>query len=131
MDTPQFSKREPRPYDYQEMTWGKFIKLRKWAKKAVKEIGFPIYLVGSTLQKEKPRDFDIVIIIPEKQFEAMFGTLREDNWAGLLVLSSNKYVKQYWECQECFGEPGFVPLDWKVYPDNWFVGEDRLLLAEP
>lgn len=131
METPTFTKREPRPYDYQEMTWAKFIRLREWAKEAVKEINFPIYLVGSTLKKEIPRDFDIVIIIPEKEFEEMFDKVTEDNWTAILAKSNCWFHKHYWDCQECFGEQGFVPLDWKVYPDNWFIEEDRLLLAEP
>jgi hypothetical protein len=131
LETPVFTKRESRPYDYQEMTWGKFIKLREWAKVASQEIGYPIYLVGSTLYKEVPRDFDIVITIPVKEFEVMFGELTETNWANVLVKSSNHYVKEYWDCEETLGECGHVPLDFKVYPDNWFVDNDKLLLGEP
>ena len=131
METPTFTKREPRPYDYQEMTWSKFIKLREWAKVAAQEIGYPIYLVGSVLHKEVPRDFDVVVVIPEKEFEDKFGQLDEDNWANILVKSHNFYVKQYFECNDTLGECGFVPLDFKVYPDNWFIDEDRLLLGEP
>lgn len=131
IDTPEFTKREPRPYDYQEMTWGKFIKLRKWAQEAVKEIKFPIYLVGSTLHKELPRDFDIVIAIPVKKFELMFGEVTEDNWTAILAKSNCWFHKHFWACQRCFGEEGFVPLDWKVYPDNWFKENDKLLLANP
>ena len=131
METPVFTKRDPRPYDYQEMTWGKFIKLREWAKVASKEIGYPIYLVGSVLQKEVPRDFDIVIAIPQKEFEEKFGELTESNWQEVLVKSHNHYVKEYWDCEEALGECGHVPLDFKVYPDNWFVDDDKLLLAKP
>ncbi len=131
MNTPKFEKREPRPYDYQEMTWGKFIQLFAWAKEAVKEIGFPIYLVGSVLHKEVPRDFDIVIEIPENTFQELFGDLTEENWERILTKSAGRFHKHYWDCQKCFGEEGFVPLDWKVYPDNWFSGNDKLLLAKP
>ena len=131
METPIFTKREPRPYDYQEMTWLNFIRLREWAKSTSEKIGYPIYLVGSTLQKEVPRDFDVVITIPQKEFEERFGELTKDNWQAILVKSHNAYVKEYWECQRCFGEEGFVPLDWKVYPDNWFDDKDKLLLSEP
>lgn len=131
METPIFIKREPRPHDYQEMTWGKFIKLREWAKVASQEIGYPIYLVGSTLYKEVPRDFDIVIEIPQEEFENRFGKLKENNWKEILVNSFNSYVKEYWNCEEALGKCGFVPLDFKVYPDNWFVDNDKLLLAEP
>jgi len=113
------------------MTWSKFIKLREWAKVASQEIGYPIYLVGSTLYKEVPRDFDIVVVIPQKEFEERFGKLTENNWKEALVNSFNFYVGEYWDCKETLGECGRVPLDFKVYPDNWFVDEDRLLLGEP
>lgn len=131
METPIFTKRESRRYDYQEMTWGKFIKLREWAKAAAQNIGYPIYLVGSTLQKEVPRDFDVVITIPEQEFEARFGILTEDNFAELLLKSHHHYVKEYFACVETLGEFGHTPLDFKVYPDNWFVEEDKLLLGAP
>lgn len=129
MKEPVFGKRESRPYDYQEMTWEKFIKLRKWAKESSSEIGYPIYLVGSTLQKVKPRDFDVVVIIPIEDFEEMFGQLTESNYAQILANAFNKYVDQYFEGCEAVGEFGFVPFDFKVYPDNWFKEEDKLLLS--
>lgn len=132
IDTPVFTKREPRPYDYQEMTWGKFIKLREWAKKTSKELGYSIYLVGSTLKKEVPRDFDIVMTIPEQEFEEMFGELTEENFGETLVKSWHKFaVPHYFNCVETLGECGHTPLDFKVYPDNWFVDEDKLLLGSP
>jgi hypothetical protein len=130
LETPVFTKREPRPYDYQEMTWAKFIRLREWAKKCSKEIGYPIFLVGSTLQKEVPRDFDVVVTIPYKEFEEMFGELTEENFGAILVESFNLFVKHYFDCVETLGEFGHTPLDFKVYPDNWFKDEDRLLLSE-
>jgi hypothetical protein len=131
LETPVFEKRESRPYDYQEMTWSKFIKLRTWGKVASEEIGYPIYLVGSTLQKEVPRDFDVVVTIPYKEFEERFGKLTESNFGEILVNSHNHFVKQYFDCVETLGEFGRTPLDFKVYPDNWFPNEDKLLLGKP
>lgn len=129
MIRPTFTKREPRPYDYQEMTWGKFIKLREWAKKTSKEIGYPIYLVGSTLYKEVPRDFDVVIEIPLNEYEEMFGVITEKNMYKLIGDAFNKYVEHYFTCVETLGEFGYTPLDFKVYPDTWFKDEDKLILA--
>jgi hypothetical protein len=131
METPVFTKREPRPYDYQEMTWGKFLKLREWAKKTSQELGYPIYLVGSTLYKEVPRDFDVVMTIPEKEFEERFGPMDESNFGEVLAKSFKDYVRQYFECEETLGQCGHVPLDFKIYPDNWFVENDKLLLGKP
>lgn len=131
METPEFTKRESRPYDYQEMTWGKFIKLREWAKGFVQEYGYPVYLVGSTLQKIVPRDFDVVITIPKKKFEEMFGVLTEENFGELLQRSFHMFVRNYFDCVETLGETGLTPLDFKVYPDNWFLDQDKLLLAAP
>lgn len=129
MKTPTFTKRESRPYDYQEMTWGKFIRLREWAKSTSNRIGYPIYLVGSTLKKEIPRDFDIVIVIPHNVFIEKFGEINENNFSEILVKSFNYFVKEYFECEEVLGECGLVPLDFKAYPDTWFKDEDRLLLS--
>lgn len=130
IETPKFTKRESKPYDYQEMTWTKFIRLHEWAKKTAEELGYPIYLVGSTLHKEVPRDFDVVMTIPEKEFEERFGTVTESNFGEVLVKSFNAYVKEYFDCEETLGECGHTPLDFKVYPVNWFPNEDRLLIGE-
>lgn len=131
METPVFTKRESRPYDYQEMTWEKFIRLREWAKETAPKIGYPIYLVGSTLQQVVPRDFDVVITIPAKEFEEQFGEMNEENFGQVLVNSFKAYVKEYFDCEETLGKCGHTPLDFKVYPDNWFVDEDKLLLGKP
>lgn len=131
METPIFDKREPRPYDYQEMTWSKFIRLREWAKTTSQEIGFPIYLVGSTLKKEIPRDFDVVIVIPVNEYEEMFGKLTNETVWEVVHNAFRKYVKYYFDCVETLGECGHTPLDFKVYPNNWFKDEDKLLLGKP
>lgn len=131
METPIFTKREPRTYDYQEMTWGKFIQLREWAKKYSKEIGYPIYLVGSTLEKEVPRDFDVVLTIPVDEYEQKYGMLTEENWPEIVSIAFREHVRGYFECEETLGQCGHVSLDFKVYPDNWFVNEDKLLLGKP
>lgn len=131
MNTPVFNKRENRPYDYQEMTWSKFIKLREWGKITANKIGYSVYLVGSALHKEFPRDIDIVIIIPLNEYEKMFVQLTETNWSEILAKAFNYYVNLYFECEDILGESGLVPLDFKIYPENWFVNEDRILLGEP
>jgi hypothetical protein len=131
LETPVFTKQKSRSYDYQEMTWGKFIKLREWAKSVVDNVGYPIYLVGSTLYKEVPRDFDIVIIIPQKEHEEKFGEMNNSNFGWVLATAFQFYVKEYFDCEEMLGECGHTPLDFKIYPDNWFVENDKLLLAEP
>lgn len=129
METPKIEKREIRPYDYQEMTWAKFIALREWAKDAYQQTGYPFYLVGSSLHKEKPRDFDIVMIIPLNDYTSLFGELNESSWAEIAAKAFNHYSEHYFSCCEVFGEFGFVPLDFKIYPDNWFVNEDKVLIS--
>jgi hypothetical protein len=131
MDTPTFTKREPRPYDYQEMTWAKFLRLREWAKQAAQEIGHPIYLVGSVLTKEVPRDFDVVITIPADEYEQKYGKLTEENWPQIIRNAWHDHVKHYFDCEETLGGYGNVALDLKVYPDNWFTDKDKLLLGQP
>ena len=41
--------------------------------------GYPIYLVGSALEKPNPRDTDLRIVIPDVEFFDRFGP-RDDRW---------------------------------------------------
>lgn len=129
MHSPKFKKRESRKSDHREMTWENFIALRKWATETSKETGYPIYLVGSTLHKKNPRDFDIVMEVPIADFVEKFGEPTEENWPWLVSRAFGHYNRYYFSCHEVFGELGTVSLDFKVYPDTWFTEEERLLIS--
>lgn len=130
---PVLDKRPSHPYDYKEMTWGKFIRLRKWAKKLADEVGYPVYLVGSTLTKVIPRDFDVSVIIPLNEYEKMYG-VQPDTQEGYCKYMNNvfnKNVKYYFEGRELLDENDEASFDLKFCPDTWFTEKDKLLLAEP
>lgn len=134
MSEPVFTKREPRKHDYKPMTWEMFIKLREWAQGVADEMGYPIYLVGSVLYKEVPRDIDVSVIMPLKDYEMFYGTLparQEDYSKYLLDVHNNTYniAKYFFEGEDALG--GNVTFDFKICPDSWFTEKPKLLLASP
>lgn len=52
--------------------------LAPWANQIAARYGRPVYLVGSALQLQDPRDVDVRCIITDKEFEARFG--RVEDW---------------------------------------------------
>lgn len=46
--------------------------LIRWANAMSGFFGHPVYLVGSQLTKEKPRDIDIVVVIPDNDFKLRY-----------------------------------------------------------
>ena len=60
--SPILTKNEPNEvWDNKLMTWDMFLKIRTWAQKVADDNRAPIYLVGSVLKKESPRDIDIYL----------------------------------------------------------------------
>ena len=78
MNEPILEKSHKHVWDYKPITWGTFIKLRKISQQVANKFGYPVYLVGSALNKEVPRDIDISIIIPIDEYIKMFGELPQD-----------------------------------------------------
>jgi hypothetical protein len=115
------------------MTWEKFLSLRAWAMNLSEQIDYPVYLVGSALYKEVPRDIDISIIIPLKEYEVFYGKLPEkiedyNIYLRDVVIHTKWYAKAFWDCVSALGEK--VNLDLKICPDTWFKDKPRLLLSE-
>lgn len=129
MNEPILGKAKPHGYDYKPITLEAFIELKKAAQKAADKIGYPIYLVGSILYKEIPRDIDISIIIPLEKYEEMFGKLPEKQeyygaYLGRVINLSFEYIKDLYFCIE-------YHLDIKVCPDVWWPEKPKTLLVEP
>lgn len=110
------------------MTWLMFIKLRKWAEQVANRTGYKVYLVGSTLEKEVPRDIDISVIMPFEEYERLYVKWPDEQ------IERNKYmyevwkknVQYYFEADEILEE---VHIDLKFCPDTWWVEKPKLLLA--
>lgn len=48
-----------------------------WANQMAARFGHPVYLVGSALTQEKPRDYDVRIMIPDEEFVARYGPIND------------------------------------------------------
>jgi hypothetical protein len=123
MNEPILGKMHPRGYDYKPIVWSEFVKLRDAAQKAADKFGYPVYMVGSTLHKEIPRDIDISIIMPLDKYEEMFGKLpgKQEGYGGYLLKVhdlSFPYIKDLYFCID-------YHLDIKVCPDTWWPEKDN------
>jgi hypothetical protein len=134
MNEPVFTKREPHRWDYKPMTWAMFISLRQWAETVANEIGCPVYLVGSALSKEIPRDIDVSVIMPLPDYEKAYGKLpeKQEEYSRYLLDVHNKtdhIAKYYFEGLEALGDD--ANFDFKICADTWFTDKPKLLLAQP
>lgn len=134
MIQPKYTKHEPQPqYDYHHMTWEMFLTIKEYAQEIANKEGYPVYLVGSVLWKTYPRDIDMSLIMPLEDFESRYGKLPNDE----------EKLKAYLDRPEYWGSFGQYRLetesriryatriDFKIQPDVWFIGRDKILLAEP
>lgn len=48
-------------------------RLRPWANQLAARFGHPVFLVGSALEEEDPRDVDVVCILPSLEFWGRYG----------------------------------------------------------
>ena len=129
INQPILIKPRPHAYDYKNMTWESFLILREKAKIVADAIGYPVYILGSILEKDTPRDIDVSVIMPLDKYEKMFGKLpdkQEDypEYLDRVNQISYKYTRHLHFCIE-------YHLDIKVCPDTWWPEKTRMLLAEP
>lgn len=47
--------------------------LRGWANQMAARYGHPVYLVGSALVEDNPRDVDLAVVLPDEEFKNRFG----------------------------------------------------------
>ena len=130
MNEPVLGKAEPHGYDHKPITWGAFLKLREAAQKVADSFGYPVYLVGSALHKEIPRDVDVSVIIPLDKYEELFKKLPEKQkyysaYLGRVFHRSWQYTCHLHVCDIEYH------LDIKVCPNTWWIDKPKMLLAEP
>jgi hypothetical protein len=53
------------------------LQLHGWACQVATRFGAPVYLVGSTLTEQNPRDVDISIVLSDDDFAARYGDVQE------------------------------------------------------
>jgi len=114
------------------ITWREFLKLREAAQKVADSMGYSVYLVGSALSNDYPRDIDISVIIPLDKYEEEYGKLptMQDYYGSYLAYVINKTCAHHTELidlQFCID----YWLDIKICPDTWWPEKPKMLLAEP
>lgn len=131
MNEPILGKAELHDFDYTPISWYDFLKLRNAAKTAANNIGYPVYLVGSSLSKSLPRDIDISVIIPLKDYEKIFGKIPEklDDIYVYMANIQNKCFEKIEDLHFCLIDTHH--LDIKICPDTWWQDKDKMLLASP
>jgi hypothetical protein len=129
---PVLGKRAPHPRDYQLMTWPLFLTLRTWATEAAQRVGAPVYLVGSALRSDRPRDIDLSFILPAAAIVERFGPLPPTSGPQMHAYMDALHAAIVDEAIviQCAVE-GRWTLDVKLCPDCWWADQDRLLLAAP
>lgn len=128
---PKLEKSDPHGFDYTPLSWSDFLKLREAARISADNIGYPVYLVGSVLRRCAPRDIDISVIIPVREYQEMFGILptKQEDFGQYLANVINKTFDQLSELHTCLIKTHH--LDIKVCPDTWWKEKDKMLLASP
>lgn len=131
MNEPILGKNKPHGYDYKPITWGAFLKIREAAQKVADSFGYSVYLVGSALYKEIPRDIDISVIMPLDKYEEMFEKLpkKQEYYSGYLGRVFHRSWEHTCHLHVCLMEE--YHLDIKVCPDTWWPEKPKLLLAKP
>lgn len=131
MHEPILGKADPHGFDYTPIKWSDFQKLKRAAQTAADNIGYPVYLVGSALYKDPPRDIDVSVIVPYGDYLARFGPLpnTQDGWALYLAMVHNNTFDEIAALHFCL--MGTHHLDIKVCPDIWWPNKEKWLLASP
>lgn len=116
------------------MSWRLFLELRKHAHTIAVHEGYPVYLVGSVLQKVRPRDIDVAVVMPLADFESRFGKLPRQGPGSAEYGEYMRHVRDatldyYLAAQLLVDHRKRVDL--RFTPDTWWPEKDRLLLASP
>jgi len=121
-------KYDHRELDYQKLTFKDFIIIQNKAKEVANNIGYPVYLVGSSLNNPNPRDIDISIIIPHDRYVEIFDIDIEycNKYDSCLDIAYNRCVELIYPLTSLS-----YNIDLKICPDNWWNDKEKILLAEP
>jgi len=129
INQPILTKCRPHVWDYKPMTWESFLILEKAAQRVADEIGYPIYIVGSSSYSQLPRDIDLSVIMSLDKYEEMFGKLpeKQEDYPKYLDQVNQISFKFTHHLHFCID----YHLDIKVCPDTWWPDKPKMLLVEP
>jgi hypothetical protein len=96
----------------------------RWANIMAGRYRHPVYLVGSQLHSEKPRDIDLVCVIPDEEFKARYGCDDVEKWVN--DYKSGMYDDSIWDwCADVSNQAlhGMrfcrMQIDFKVIPASY------------
>ena len=115
------------------ITWDFMLRLRAWARWLAAKTGSHVYLVGSALDHDSPRDVDVAVVWPRTVYEEHFGPTprtqeeHDARWARSdFTHARHSFIVSAWH------GVGYKPyIDVHLCPDVWYKGRPRLLLAMP
>ncbi len=118
---------------YVPLAWDIFLGLRAWAKWNARAINAPIYLVGSALTHDAPRDVDLAIVFSESRFERMFGLVPHSDEELAMLWKNHDYTfARHAFAVSARKTVGYKPfIDVHITPETWYLDKDRLLLGNP
>lgn len=101
--------------------------LVRWANLMTDFYGHATYLVGSALIKDNPRDYDIVIIIPDVEFELRYKGLNNGDVKDFIQdLESGLWRKITWNwSDDCVHKSlhgmqyTWKYIDFKIFPESY------------
>ena len=108
--------------------------LVRFANKMCGFYGHPVYLVGSQLTSETPRDVDLVCVLPDEEFKLRYfpdwwegdGMIKEEVEKFFLGIHTGVHLQEHWSWYEemskktLFGMGSLhISLDFKVYPESY------------
>ncbi|WP_221039213.1 hypothetical protein [Gelria sp. Kuro-4] len=111
------------------------IKLDAVARTLARKYSCPIYLVGSALNTDTPRDVDILAIMPDDEFAKRYGSVKEwvqqgetGDWGEARWRWSRectRQTKQLWRVTD-------MKIDFQIQPESYANSykAPKLLLAE-
>jgi len=132
---PIFLKNKPDKRHYKELSFGDYLRIQNACQDAANRMGYPIYLVGGALKDHTPRDIDISIIVPAKEYYEKYlnghNEITNPEYQAFHFMSNAYHIEfeNLEELTKIMFE--WIMLDIKICPDNWFKDKPKMLLAKP
>ena len=114
-----------------------YIKLKSvgWANQMYSRFGYPVYLVGSSLHTEYPRDIDIRITLPDEIFIARYGLINEwisDTWKPVWGVTRQNWARDMAKLSLDATTSIRLNIDFQVEPEKavilWHKDKPRVRL---
>ena len=93
-----------------------------WANQMYCRFGHPVYLVGSALTEERPRDVDVRIILPDAEFEGRYGSIHQwfvEIWSHDWHDGLQLYAQDMAKLSRQIAERIKVNIDLQVWPQRY------------